>query len=138
MAIPAGCLAILLVCGGFVGSVFVGVTAMLKSSEPFQTAVQLASEDPEVQQALGDDITPGWSVRGSIQLRNSEGEVDMVIPLSGSKGTGNVLVQGTRELGRWKYDKIEFSDSSGTRIDLRPVETLTDGETNSQENEFDF
>ena len=138
IAIPVGCLAVLLVCGGFVGSIFFGVTTMLKSSEPFQRAVQLASDDLDVQEALGENITPGWSVQGSIQVDNGEGEVDMVIPLSGSKGSGQVHVRGTRESGQWIYEKIEFSDSSGNRIDLNSSEPADNDNSINAQNQFDF
>ncbi len=118
IAIPAGCVVILLVCGGFGAALFFGVMAALKNSEPYQRAIDLAQANPEVRQTLGEEITPGWAISGSINVSNDQGDVDMTIPLSGSQGSGQVRIRGRKANGRWNYDQIEFTDSAGNTIDL--------------------
>lgn len=124
--LPIGCLGALLVCGGLVGAIFFGTMSVMKNTQPYQTAVSQAQQEPAVQEILGENITPGWSIQGSFHVENDTGRVDMSIPLSGSKSSGQVQVEGRLENGIWVYDKLLFSDSTGKQIDLLP--TLQSGE----------
>jgi hypothetical protein len=94
----------------------------MKSTQPYQTAVTLAQQDATVREALGDNITPGWSIQGSFHIENDTGEVQMTIPLSGSKSSGQVRVEGRLENGVWDYDKLLFTDSLGQQVDLLPAQ----------------
>lgn len=114
-----GCLAVvLLACGGFVGTMFWGVTSVISSSEPYQDAVKAAQENPEVQALIGPNIEAGWMMTGKINMNNDDGTADLTIGVKGAKGTGDVHIQGTRTNGKWTYQVIEFSDGRGTKIDL--------------------
>jgi len=100
---------------------FFGAMSMLKNAEPFQTAVRLAQENPEVQAILGENISSGFAVQGSINVENDTGNVDMTIPISGSLSSGQVKVRGQRVNGQWVYEEIFFEDASGSsQIDLLP------------------
>ncbi|MBX3422033.1 MAG: hypothetical protein KF752_10820 [Pirellulaceae bacterium] len=118
LMIPAGCLGVLLVCGGGLTALIVGGMSLYKNSEPYQQAVQLAKNSPQVQQALGENIMPGWSIQGSIHIENNNGQVDMTIPMSGSRGNGQIRIRGTKSGSDWDYDLIEFEDEQGNIIDL--------------------
>ena len=136
VALPVGCVVMLLVCGGGGAAIFYGAMSVLKSAEPFQTAVQLAQQNPEVQAILGENIDSGFAVQGSINLENDTGNVDMTIPVSGSLSSGQIKVKGQRENGQWVYDEILFTDSSGNQVDLLP--DLQASESDLQPNEPDF
>jgi|694.fasta_scaffold00030_55 hypothetical protein len=120
--LPVGCLTALAVCGGIVGAILFGAMSAMKSTQPYQTAVTLAQQDATVREALGDNITPGWSIQGSFHIENDTGEVQMTIPLSGSKSSGQVRVEGRLENGVWDYDKLLFTDSLGQQVDLLPAQ----------------
>ena len=128
--LPVGCLGALAVCGGLVGAIFFGAMSVMKNTQPYQMAVSQSQQEPAVQEILGENIAPGWSIQGSFNVENDTGRVDMTIPLSGSKSTGQVQVQGRLENGIWVYDKLLFTDSAGQQIDLLP--TLESGEVNEE------
>jgi hypothetical protein len=46
------------------------------------------------------------------------GNVDINIPLSGSKGKGSVHVVGKSSNGQWDYSTMEVTTDSGKKIDL--------------------
>lgn len=113
-----GCLTMsLLTCGGVVMFAFMGIKFAMTVSEPYQRAVQLAKDNAEVRQIIGEDVeaTP---ISGSISERNGQGEVDIELTVSGNKGKGKVHVRGSKIDGTWTYDKMIFTDDQGTQIDL--------------------
>lgn len=119
-SLSIGCLTVLLLtCGGFILLGFFGFTAALRSTEPYQQALKAAQNDPEVQQAVGENIEASWPMTGSINNTNGQESVDIEFTVKGSKGSGKVHVRGQRNNGPWQYDQIEFSDSSGNKIDLK-------------------
>jgi hypothetical protein len=126
--LPTGCclgtlLAIVMAVALFgvgIFSIISGVSAILKSSEPYQTAVARAKADEKVIAALGTPISEGFP-SGSINTNNDAGDADMSIPLTGPKGKGTVYVVGTRTAGTWTYSKMSVT-IAGTNetIDLSP------------------
>lgn len=115
--LPIGCLGVLLVCGGFGVAAYFGMNAM-KDLAPFKAAVESAQNSPEVQEILGDNIQGGWQIQGNISVQNQEGDVDMSIPVTGTKGSGRVHIRGKLINGQWVYDELYFTSDSGDRVDL--------------------
>ena len=125
---PTGCCLGTLLClllavavfGVGIFSIISGVSAVLKSSEPYQTAVARAKADEKVIAALGTPISEGFP-SGSVNTNNDAGDADMSIPLTGPKGKGTVYVVGTRTAGTWIYSKLSVT-IAGTdeTIDLSP------------------
>jgi Cytochrome oxidase complex assembly protein 1 len=127
ISLGIGCFGtLILICCGFVGALFWGVTSLLQNTTPYQDAVKTAQGSPEVRKAIGDDIEPTWPVTGSIRTNNSEGEADIVIPIKGSNGSGNIHVKGVCQDSVWSYETMTFTDSHGNIIDLKmpPENTL--------------
>src|SRR2546421_3750313 len=114
--VPTGCclgtlLGLILavaVFGFSIFAIFSGVSAALKSSEPYKVAVARAKADDKVTTALGTPITEEFA-NGSINTSGSSGEVDLTIPISGPKGKGTIYVVGTRSGGTWTYSKMSVT-----------------------------
>jgi hypothetical protein len=126
--VPTGCclgtlLGLILavaVFGFSIFAIFTGVSAALKSSEPYKVAVARAQANDKVTTALGTPLSEGFPM-GSINTNNDTGKVDFSIPISGPKGKGTIYVVGTRSAGTWTYTKMSVTIAgTGETIDLGP------------------
>jgi hypothetical protein len=126
--VPTGCclgtlLGLILavaVFGFSIFAIFTGVSAALKSSEPYKVAVARAQANDKVTTALGTPLSEGFPM-GSINTNNDTGNVDFSIPISGPKGKGTIYVVGTRSAGTWTYSKMSVTIAgSAETIDLGP------------------
>jgi len=126
--LPTGCclgtllgivLAIAIFGAGIVGLIS-GVSKILKSSEPYQTAVARAKANEKVVAALGTPIEEGFPM-GSVNTNNNSGDADLSIPVTGSKAKGTIYVVGTRSGGTWTYSKMSVKiTGTDEEIDLSP------------------
>lgn len=117
--LPAGCLTLLLLFGGgilaFVGLVF----GTLRSSEPYQTAMETLRATPEALELLGEPLTEGWFVSGQVNWSGAGGHADLAIPLTGAKAAATLYVVAHREAGEWHYERMELVAEDGSwRFDL--------------------
>jgi len=101
-----GCLTIICLFVFGVGAIFFGVTNVLKNSTPYEYAVELASNNSDVIQFLGEPIETHGIMSGNISIQNNSGEVDISIPIKGSKGKGTVIVIGEKIDGEWFYEEL--------------------------------
>lgn len=107
----------------FFAAIFAFVFGMMKSSEPYQTGLSRARADAAVVAALGEPITPGYLVQGSINGSAASGEASLAIPLKGSHGAATLHVEARKQAGEWHYDTLVVAlDEGGQRIDLRDGE----------------
>jgi hypothetical protein len=126
--LPTGCclgtllgivLAIAVFGVGIVG-LLSGVSKILKSSEPYQTAVARAKANDKVTAALGTPMEEGFPL-GKVNTNNDEGDADLSIPLTGPKGKGTIYVVGTRSRGTWTYSKMSVKiTTTDEEVDLSP------------------
>jgi hypothetical protein len=106
---------------GIIESAVSFVFGMMKSSEPYQHAVALASHDARVSAQLGAPITPGWFASGSINVSGSGGDAEMAIPLKGPAGHGTVYVVAKKSAGEWRYQRLEVEiEGAPGRVNLLP------------------
>ncbi|MBN4058037.1 hypothetical protein JYT34_01215 [Olleya sp. AH-315-K02] len=101
-----GCLTIICLFVFGVGAIFFGVTNVLKNSTPYEYSVELASNNSDVIQLLGEPIETHGIMSGNISIQNNSGEVDISIPIKGSKGKGTVIVIGEKIDGEWFYEEL--------------------------------
>ena len=104
--IPGGCLIGLALIAAFTIGILFFVTGLLKSSEPYATALQAANENPEVQEAIGIPIEDGFFVAGSINYQNANGDADLRIPIEGPKGSATLYVVAEKSAGQWTYTTL--------------------------------
>ena len=126
--LPTGCclgsligivLAIVIFGVGIFGLI-TGVSKILKTSEPYQTALARAKANEKVVAALGTPIEDGFP-SGSVNTNNDSGDADLNVSLTGPKGKGTLYVVGTRARGTWTYSKMSVTlTATGDEIDLSP------------------
>lgn len=103
----------------FVAGILAAVFGAMKSSEPCQHAVQVATRDPRAVAALGAPVAAGWLLSGNINVSGPSGNADLAIPVSGSHRNGTIYVVARKSAGRWKYQTLELTvDGQEERIDL--------------------
>ena len=106
--VPTLILGLVLLLALVVGGLLAFVFGLLKSSEPYQHAVAVASSNPDVVRELGAPIAPGWYVSGNINVSENSGDVNLAIPLHGKDRRGTVYVVAKKTDGVWTYDKLEM------------------------------
>lgn len=110
LILPAGCLTIVLIaCGGFFAFVYIGVTQLLVSSEPYQHALLVLKQSAAVGEHTGQPIVASGSPTGSVHKKNGAGNADLQFSVSGPKGSGTVHVVAERQEGEWSYSTILFT-----------------------------
>lgn len=108
------------IVGGIVAMVFT-LMAVMHEMEPYKLAIKSASQNPQVREALGEPIKPGFFVTGSFEENGPSGSVDISVPVSGPKGDGTIYVISNKTAGQWKTETLEIELSKDkSRIQLLP------------------
>ena len=119
--IPTAIVGAILLLALFIGGIFALVFGVMKSSEPYQYAVTMASADARVTAQLGAPVTPGWYANGNINVSGSSGNADLAIPLNGKLRHGTLYVTGVKSAGIWHYRILQVAiDGELERINLLP------------------
>jgi hypothetical protein len=116
--VPALIIFCLLIFGGFLAAIFFGVTQMMRTSPPYQVAVERALKNPFVQAKLGTPITVGRFTNGNVSISSETGYANIEIPLRGPNGHGFVNVEAKKRAGTWRYITLVFSSEDGSGINL--------------------
>ena len=101
------------------GTLFVGVTSILKESTPYEEALTAAQSNEQVIEAIGAPIETHGMMRGTLNFSNDEGSANIEIPITGPKGDAILFVVGEKTNEVWTYEKIEVVlNSNGETIPL--------------------
>lgn len=129
--VPTGCLGlILLLIAGVAGIIYVAVS-VLKSTEVYKNALEMARANTVVVEELGQPIEDGWYVIGSVENEAGDGRARLEIPITGpkKKGTLYVIAEVDDNVGgsrSWTYMQLEVEvEGRAERIDL--LDPLTAG-----------
>ncbi len=114
-----GCLLVIVLIVGFFAAVGGLAFFGIKKSDVYQEALRRAQESPAVVEALGEPITTGVLVSGSISVTGPSGTAELAIPISGPDGAGTIYATATKSEGQWEFSVLEVNiDATGERIDL--------------------
>jgi hypothetical protein len=117
--LPSGCLTLLIVFGLFIGSLFYGVTSMMKNSDVYVHSLTVVKENEKVISLIGKPIDADGMTFGNISTSNNSGEADLTIPVKGTRGKGSIHVIAHKENNVWNYQLMEFyADGSNDAINL--------------------
>src|SRR5262249_2787694 len=117
--LPTVVLGPILLAALFIGGVVSLVFGMMKSSEPYQHAVEVATNDARAPRQLGEPITPGWYAGGNINVSGAAGAAELLIPLNGKLRHGTLYVSARKSDGIWSYQRLELAvDGGAERINL--------------------
>lgn len=120
--VPTLILGLVLLLALFVAGLMTFVFGLLKSSEPYQHAIAVASSNPDVVRELGTPIAPGWFLSGNINVSGSSGNADLSIPLKGSRHRGTLYVVAKKTDGAWTYKKLKMLvEGQESPIELLPT-----------------
>jgi hypothetical protein len=106
-AVPVLVVSCLLVLTLFVGGIVWGVTPMIRSSYPYQLAVQRATESPAVAAKIGKPLHIGWLITGNVNFNGPEGNASLSIPVSGPNGKGDSIAVGKKHANHWNFETLE-------------------------------
>ena len=110
-----GCLTIIVLIAVGVFSVF----SMINDFEPTQFALEEASTNSIVIEALGEPIEKNGITSGNFSFRNGEGNADFSMPIRGPKGEGTLRVVAEQKDDEWTYETLYvIIKASKERINL--------------------
>lgn len=128
-AVPVGCLAALLLCGGCCLGIFGSTLLFLKNSPPYQMALETVRSSPQVAERLGKPIEEaGWFPTGNLHVENGGGDALIDFDIAGPKGRAHVQARARRIGGEWGLTTVEVTFADGQRISLE-----TDGQEGPDE-----
>lgn len=120
--VPAGCLGLVAACAVFVLGILAIVFGAIRSTDIYQQSINVVSSNPQVVEALGAPVKPGFLVGGSVNVNGPSGQADISIPVSGPKGSGTLYVTAEKRGGIWLFSDLTLVvDDTGERIDLLPA-----------------
>jgi len=103
----------------FVGGIITLLMGAMRGSDVAKEAVARAQVNPIVIQRLGNPISEGWFVGGSINVQPGSGDANLSVPISGPKGKGTVYVTAQKSAGTWSYNQMLAAvEGSSEKIDL--------------------
>jgi len=110
---------LILVCGGIFGGIFVLVVGTIRSSEPYQMALEQVQRDPQVIERLGEPIEDATVFpTGNVNVANDRGTANLQFAVKGPKGRADVSTQARRAGGKWGLTKLDVTFGDGQRASL--------------------
>lgn len=114
-----GCVGIPLALLAIFGAGIFGALGAMSHSDVIDLAIERAEADPRVAATLGTPLERSFMFQGSIQIENDRGSADVVVPVTGPLGKGELWVVGSREGGEWRLDRLEAEVvATGERIPI--------------------
>ncbi len=94
------------------------IMASLKSSELYKLGVNKLQANVTALAVLGEPISTGMP-SGNFNSSGNKGSADISFSVEGSKKSGTVYLEATKDLGKWNVQQAELEiDDSEERIDL--------------------
>lgn len=106
---------LIFLCAALTFGIMAVAFGSMKSSAPYQQALQSVQTNPQAIQALGEPIKAGFLLSGSINLNSNTGEASLAIPVSGPRGKGTIYVEAEKYDNAWHYTRLEL------QVDGRPA-----------------
>ncbi len=127
--VPVTLLGLVLLCGGCCVGIFGVVFGVLKSSEPYQMALERVQKDPQVIAQLGEPIEDAdWFPSGEINVQNDQGRARFDFDVAGPNGKAHVHAEVRRLAGQWGLTRVVVTTEDRKRIVL----DVTSGEGPNQ------
>lgn len=105
----------LVVCG-VIGGVVYGIFSKIKTVEEYTCGLKTAKSDRRVIEMLGEPISDAFFVTPNIEISGSKRDVQFQVPLSGPKGSGDLIVVSYRDSFRSDFQAVLSKDGERTVI----------------------
>ena len=112
--VSAGCLVPVVLVAGVVT---LGMFAVRRTIEPYELAVEQATENPALRQALGEPVEHSWK-NLSIDFDATEGRATVEFTVTGPDGNAEVLAVARKQEDRWVFIEMTAEVEGGEEIDL--------------------
>ena len=117
--VPVSSVVVVLSGVGFFVAIIALVFGVMKNTEVYETALFEAQTNQEVISYLGNRIEDGMFMTGNMEVSPGSGYADIVIPISGQKGSASLYVQAEKVAGSWQYSTMQVNvHDSDISIDL--------------------
>ncbi len=90
----------------------------LQNSKIYLEATSILEDSAEAAEILGAPVEVGSEVNGRINVSNTEGQADMIIPISGPKKNGELKALGYMTGGEWHLSLLLLRTEDGQLLDL--------------------
>jgi hypothetical protein len=104
----------------FVGVLMFAVENIIHESEIYRTTLAEAQSSQCVATAIGSPWRPGWMTTGGMEESGEKGSANLSIPVHGSKGKGDLLLEAEKRSGAWKITSLVLSHGS-EQIQITPA-----------------
>ncbi len=112
-------LAMILVCSGLCGGIFLAVSAGMRSSPPYKMALARVQGDPQAIEELGQPIEgTSWLPTGAFEVQNDSGRASLDFDVAGPTGTGHVRAEARMIGGEWGLTSVEVHIEDGETLSL--------------------
>jgi Cytochrome oxidase complex assembly protein 1 len=95
-----------------------GTRRLRDTAQASEVALDAARRSQQVSSLLGNDIKRGLLTSGQIIGDDEGGNADLVIPVHGSLGSGELIEWAQGESGKWHLCSLDFSSKDGQYITL--------------------
>lgn len=103
----------------FIAGIVTLIVGAMRGSDVAKEAVARAQSNALVTQRLGNPISEGWFVGGSINVTPASGDANLSVPISGPKGKATVYVTAEKTAGTWAYTVMQAAfEGTGEKVDL--------------------
>jgi hypothetical protein len=123
--IPLGCLTLILLLAGFVGSIFTVISYSFHNSYVFQEAIARAERNRQVTDRIGTPLRSAWLPEGRIAVSGATGTAQMAIPITGPRGKATIHLDARKVAGEWQFLtlQVEFENSTFVNLLASQIET---------------
>jgi hypothetical protein len=101
-----GCVGLILLFVFGIGATLFGVSKIFGDATPVKYATELAYKNPKVIANLGTSIKKDGNSSGTLSFLNNDGEIDFLVPIKGTIGTGTIIIRGIKVGGNWVYEDL--------------------------------
>lgn len=115
-ALAIGCGVIVVLAAAAALAIVIFVFGAIKRSDAYTGALSRVQGNQRVVAVLGEPISAGFWVTGSMNLNNGKGNADFSFPVSGPKGKAKVHVVASTEGDKWEYATLDVTPDSGPSI----------------------
>lgn len=110
--VPTGCLGLVALLAAGVFAIVWAAFSLVKSTEVYRNALEMARANPEVVAELGEPIEDSWYVKGTVNDESGTGRANLEIPISGPRKSGTVYAVARRgddatNANNWEYTLLE-------------------------------
>jgi hypothetical protein len=116
-----GCLLVIIAFVLFFSAIVGVVLYSMRSSEPVELTLGAAQASTEMQAAIGEPMTVGWFITGSVNYSGGICEASLQVPISGPMGSASVRTLGSKKVGgTWDFSEMTATiEGTGKTVDLR-------------------